>query len=157
MKSFLIPISGLIATSLTVSSVSFAESKGEKESPQKEKSTEIYSGFGLKVKQSENLNEGEGQNTKTTITQTTKIVKERRPKSWWEKMLSPKLLIACVVGYSLFAGTSFGIAAETIGISKMGTNWLGIEKKISEILTISFGIVGAFAVGLEGLYHIING
>ena len=152
MKNFSIPISGLIATSLTVSSVSFAENKDTKKNPEKEISTKIYSG--IKINQNENVERN--QNTKNVITQTTKIVENKKPGSWWQDWLSLKLLAASVVGYTAFMWTSVGVAGEYKMATDVVTKWIGLPREIARVLTAVFGATGAVLFGLEGLYRITN-
>lgn len=155
MKNFLIPISGLIATGFVTSSLGFADTETQKKDTKNETLTEIYGKFKVSEGKDANKSDGnESKNTKTTITQTTQIVKEEQPKSWWDKLQKIKTItfgILAYVGYTAFAVGGVAVAAETVGLTKFAENKLGIGKDVAQATVIGSGILGATAAVAEFL------
>ena len=153
MKKFLIPISGLIATGFVSSSLSFANTESQKKDTKNETLAEIYGKFKVSEGKNDNKSDGnENKNTKTTITQTTQIVKEEQPKSWWGKiknLFTLKAGFLAGIAYSTFATGSIAILAETVGLTKFAEKKLGIDKTVAATTIISSGVLGAFASVVE--------
>lgn len=153
MKNFLIPISGLIATGLVTSSLGFADAETQKKDTKNETLTEIYGKFKVSEGKDANKSDGnESKNTKTTITQTTQIVKEEQPKGFWGKLKELKTMTLGILGsvsYSLFGIGGVALAAETVGLTKFAKNKLGIDENVARSTIIGSGILGAAASVVE--------
>ena len=155
MKNFFIPISGLIATGFVSSSLSFANTESQKNDTKNETLAEIYGKFKVSEGKDSNKSDGnESKNTKTTITQTTQIVKEEQSKSWWDKLQKIKTItfgILAYVGYTAFAVGGVAVTAETVGLTKFAKNKLGIDETVARNTIIGSGVLGATAAVAEFL------
>lgn len=155
MRNFMIPISGLVAVSCTAtSSVSFAEETDKEDLDNENQNegafvTETYVTTGYKGRES--FNEAD-ESANKTITQTTKIVKEKEPDNWFSRLKNIKTLalgVLASVGYTAFAVGGVALSTETIGLTKFAENKLGIDKSVAQTTVIGSGILGATAAVVE--------
>ena len=92
--------------------------------------------------------------TKTTITQTMQITKQKADQGFYTKIKNLGTLAFGAIGvisYAIMAPTAVALLAETMGLTKVAENYLGIEKNVAQTVIVSTGVVGATAAVLESV------
>ena len=90
--------------------------------------------------------------TKTKITQTTRVTKQKGSQGFYTKMKNLSTFTFGAIGvisYAIMAPTAVVLLAETMGLTKVAENYLGIEKNVAQTVIVSTGLVGATAAVLE--------
>lgn len=96
--------------------------------------------------------EGGDTTTKTTITQTTKVTQEKGSPSFLSRIKNLATFATgavAAVGYSIFSAVGVALLAETVGLTKVAENYLGIAKEVAQTVIASSGMLGATSAVIE--------